>query len=50
MKKTYNEEIDELGNAIIWYEENGLRVSFTKNLDNSDYQDYLKYLDESKQL
>jgi hypothetical protein len=45
MKKIYNEEIDELGNAVIWYEENGLRVSFTKNVANSDYQAYQESLD-----
>jgi hypothetical protein len=28
-------------NGVIWYEENGFRVSFTANEANSDYQAYL---------
>ena len=28
-------------NGIIWYEENGVRVSFTADPANSDYQRYL---------
>jgi uncharacterized membrane protein len=28
-------------NGIIWYEENGVRVSFTADPANSDYQAYL---------
>lgn len=41
MDRIYNEEIDQLGNAVIWYEENGVRVSFSKDDANSDYQAYL---------
>ena len=28
-------------NGVIWYEENGFRVSFTADPANSDYQRYL---------
>lgn len=36
-------------NGIIWYEENGFRVSFIADPANSDYQVYLKSLeDEAK--
>ena len=28
-------------NGVIWYEENGVRVSFTADTANSDYQAYL---------
>jgi len=28
-------------NGVIWYEENGVRVSFTADPANSDYQAYL---------
>jgi hypothetical protein len=28
-------------NGIIWYEENGFRISFTADPGNSDYQRYL---------
>ena len=38
--RQYNVE-NIMGNEIIWYEENGLRVSFTADPANSDYQAYL---------
>ena len=38
MTKQYN--VDEATGAI-WYEENGVRVSFTADPANSDYQAYL---------
>jgi hypothetical protein len=28
-------------NGVIWYEENGFRISFTADPANSDYQRYL---------
>ena len=28
-------------NGVIWYEENGFRISFTTDPANSDYQAYL---------
>ena len=28
-------------NGVIWYEQNGVRVSFTADPANSDYQAYL---------
>ncbi len=39
--KTYN--IDETYGSI-WYEENGVRVSFDANESNADYQAYLRFL------
>jgi len=38
MKRQYT--IEE--NGVIWYEENGFRVSFTADENNADYQAYLK--------
>jgi hypothetical protein len=39
-------------NGVIWYEENGVRVSFSPDPANSDYQAYLESLkpkaDEAK--
>jgi hypothetical protein len=44
MKRQYNvEEIN--GQTIIWYEENGFRYSFTEDPSNSDYQQYLAWLE-----
>lgn len=41
--KNYNiQTID--GIRVIWYEENGRRVSFVEAEDNSDYQAYLRFL------
>jgi uncharacterized membrane protein len=37
MKKQYTVE----ENGVIWYEENGFRVSFIPDPANSDYQAYL---------
>jgi hypothetical protein len=49
MKKQYNvETIDN--HKVIWYEEDGVRVSFVEDLANSDYQEYLKSLDEAATL
>ena len=43
MKRIYNvENLD--GETIIWYEENGSRISFGENPANSDYQAYLESL------
>ena len=36
--------------GIIWYEENGFRYSFAQDPANSDYQAYLKSLDETATL
>lgn len=41
MKKQYNIE-NVMGQEVIWYEENGVRVSFIADESNSDYQAYLK--------
>ena len=44
MKREYKvEEID--GQTIISYEENGAKVSFGTNPANSDYQRYLRWLE-----
>jgi len=40
MKKQYNIEETAFG-QVIWYEENGIRYSFTADPANSDYQRYL---------
>ena len=45
--RTYNKEITPNGAEIISYEENGFRYSFTADPANSDYQAYLKYLEEN---
>jgi hypothetical protein len=34
------------GQEIIWYEQNGVRYSFTEDPANADYQAYLASLDE----
>ena len=42
MTRKYNVITDELtGQEIIWYEEDGVRVSFSADPANSDYQRYL---------
>jgi hypothetical protein len=40
MTKQYNVEETKFGKTI-WYEENGVRYSFTEDPANSDYQRYL---------
>jgi hypothetical protein len=46
MTKQYN--VEELnGQTVIWYEENGYRYSFGIDPSNSDYQAYLKSLEEN---
>lgn len=42
MTRQYNVETNDRGQTVIWYEENGFRVSFFDDLDNPDYQAYLK--------
>jgi len=42
MTRKYNVIKDDItGTEIIWYEENGVRVSFMADPSNSDYQRYL---------
>ncbi len=41
MTREYNVE----ENGIIWYEENGFRYSFSQDPANSDYQRYLRWLE-----
>jgi len=49
MMKNYN--VEELnGFTVIWYEEDGVRYSFGTDPANSDYQAYLKSLDEAASL
>ena len=36
--------------TVIWYEEDGVRTSFGEDPANSDYQAYLKSLDEATTL
>ena len=53
MTREYNVE-EFNGNTVIWYEENGRRISFMDDPANSDYQRYLRHLagedDESETL
>ncbi len=49
MTREYNVEKVNDG-EVIWYEENGFRVSFMANKENSEYQEYLKSLDEASTL
>jgi hypothetical protein len=42
--REYNVEESPLGN-VIWYEENGFRYSFMEDPANSDYQRYLRWLE-----
>jgi hypothetical protein len=44
MTRKYNIETLD-GKEIIWYEENGFRVSFGADPANSDYQRYLRWLE-----
>ena len=45
MKRQYTVE----ENGVIWYEENGFRISFIADESNRDYQAYLKR-DEAEQF
>jgi hypothetical protein len=45
-KIIYNVET-VMGQEVIWYEKDGLRVSFSADPSNSDYQAYLKSLEET---
>ena len=43
MTRQYN--VETFGTqTVIWYEENGIRYSFTQDDSNSDYQRYLRHL------
>jgi len=42
MKRNYTVE----ENGTIWYEENGVRYSFIADPANSDYQRYLRWLED----
>jgi len=42
MNRQYN--VDEV-TGVIWYEENGFRYSFMPDPANSDYQRYLRWLE-----
>jgi hypothetical protein len=41
---------NSMGQEVIWYEEDGFRVSFMADPANPDYQAYLKSLDETSTL
>jgi hypothetical protein len=43
--RNYETETDRRGNIIISYEENGVRHSFLEDPANSDYQRYLRWLE-----
>jgi len=46
--RNYNKVVSPNGEEIIWYEEDGVRYSFVTDLSNSDYQEYLKHLEDNK--
>jgi hypothetical protein len=43
--REYKVETDRRGNNIISYEENGVLYSFVEDPANSDYQRYLRWLE-----
>jgi hypothetical protein len=46
MAITYNiQPASNYGPEIIWYEQDGFRVSFMKDEANPDYQAYLRWLE-----
>jgi hypothetical protein len=45
MTRKYKEVTNERGNVAIVYEENGYLISFPKDESNSDYQRYLRWLE-----
>lgn len=45
MPREYNVE-EIMSQTVIWYEENGNRVSFIEDPANSDYQAYLASLED----
>jgi len=45
-KRKYIFEADHRGNNTFWYEENGVRYSFTSDPANSDYIAYLAWVAE----
>jgi hypothetical protein len=45
--KEYNLE-QFLNQTIIWYEDDGFRVSFTEDINNPDYQEYLASLEATE--
>ena len=47
--RNYNKVVSPNGEEVIWYEEEGVRYSFGTDPANSDYQEYLKYLEDNKQ-
>jgi hypothetical protein len=44
MTRQYN-VVEVSGQTVIWYEENGVRYSFLPDPANSDYQRYLRWLE-----
>jgi hypothetical protein len=42
MTRKYNID-NSMGQEVIWYEEDGVRVSFAADPANSDYQAYLEH-------
>jgi hypothetical protein len=47
MTRQYTVEETNFG-QVVWYEEDGVRVSFPADPANSDYAAYLKYLEDNK--
>jgi len=44
--RNYVEVTSAMGNAVIQYEENGVLYSIPKDSANSDYQRYLRWLED----
>jgi hypothetical protein len=45
MTRQYNVEETQFGETVIWYVENGFKYSFLADPANSDYQHYLRWLE-----
>ena len=43
--KNYELQTDHRGNKVVSYESNGIRYSFPEDESNSDYQAYLRWLE-----
>ena len=49
MDKEYKVQTDRLSGTVIWYEENGNRISFGETPGNRHYEEYLEWLAEGNE-
>ena len=49
MDRQYKKQESELNGVSIWFEENGIRVSFNEAPGNRHYQEYLEWLSEGNE-